>query len=71
MLTFDDRGISRKYNLNLSGSKMEWRRDAPGFYQRYEAVITDSGSTIIGKGGLSKDGSAWEKDLDLTYTRAA
>jgi hypothetical protein len=34
-----------------------------------EGTIVDGGNTIIGKGELSKDGSTWEKDLDLTYRR--
>lgn len=69
MLTFDERGVSRKYNVTLRDNLWKWWRDAPGFSQRYEGVIVDGGNTIIGKGELSKDGLSWEKDLDLTYTR--
>ena len=47
----------------------KWWRNAPGFSQRYTGTIVDGGNTIIGKGELSKDGSTWEKDLDLTYKR--
>jgi hypothetical protein len=48
---------------------LKWWRNAPDFSQRFTGTIVDDGRTMIGKGELSKDGKAWEKDLDLTYTR--
>jgi hypothetical protein len=69
MLYFDERGVSRKYEVSLHDNIWKWWRNAPGFSQRYEGTILDGGNTIIGKGELSRDGSTWEKDLDLTYTR--
>ena len=68
MLTFDERGVSRKYEVTLRDNIWKWWRNAPGFLQRYEGIIEDGGNTIIGKGELSKDGVSWEKDLDLTYS---
>jgi len=69
MLYFDERGVSRKYEVTLRDNIWKWWRNAPGFFQRYEGTIVDDGNTIIGKGELSKDGLSWEKDLDLTYKR--
>jgi len=69
MLYFDERGVSRQYAVSLRDNIWRWWRNAPGFSQRYEGTIVDDGNTIIGKGELSKDGSSWEKDLDLTYKR--
>ena len=69
MLTFDERGVSRMYEVSLRENLWKWWRNAPGFLQRYEASIVDGGQTMIGKGELSKDGVSWEKDLDLTYSR--
>ena len=69
MLTFDERGVSRKHDMALHDNLWTWWRYAPGFAQRYEGSIVDSGNTIIGRGDLSKDGKTWKKDLDLTYTR--
>jgi hypothetical protein len=71
MLTVDERGVSRKYDMTLADNVWKWWRTAPGFFQRYEGRIVDGGTMIIGKGELSKDGVAWEQDLDLTYTRVA
>ena len=69
MLTFDERGVSRKHEVTLLNNIWKWWRNAPGFFQRYEGIIEDGGNTIIGRGELSKDGVSWEKDLDLTYKR--
>lgn len=69
MLTFDERGVSRKYDVTLHDTIWKWWRNGPDFSQRYEGLIVDGGTTIIGKGELSKDGVSWEKDLDVTYTR--
>ena len=69
MLNFDERGVSRKHEVSLRENTWKWWRNAPGFSQRYEGIISEDGNTIIGKGELSKDGVSWEQDLDLTYTR--
>jgi hypothetical protein len=69
MLLFDERGVSRKYEVTLRGNVWKWWRNVPGFSQRYEGTIVDGGNTIIGKGELSKDSLSWEADLDLTYRR--
>jgi hypothetical protein len=69
MLTFDERGVSRKYEVTLQDNTWKWWRNAPGFFQRYQGIIADGGNTIVGKGELSRDGLSWEKDLDLTYRR--
>jgi hypothetical protein len=69
MLYFDERGVSRKYEVTLQDNVWKWWRNAPGFSQRYEGTIVDSGNRVIGKGELSRDDSSWEKDLDLTYQR--
>src|SRR5215218_9937149 len=53
MLTFDERGVSRKYEMTLRNNIWKWWRNAPGFFQRYEGIIVEGGNTIIGKGELS------------------
>lgn len=69
MLYFDERNVSRKYDVSFNNNILKWWRNAPGFSQRYTWTITNDGQTIIGKGELSKDGSTWEKDLEQTFTR--
>jgi GntR family transcriptional regulator/MocR family aminotransferase len=69
MLYFDERGVSRKYEVSFRDNIWKWWRNVPDFSQRYEGTIVDGGNTIIGKGELSRDGFSWEKDLDLDYKR--
>ena len=69
MLYFDERNVSRKYEVSFHNNILKWWRNAPGFSQRFTYSITDKGQTIIGKGELSKDGTSWENDLEQTFTR--
>ena len=69
MLYFDERGVSRVYDVTMAGNQLTWTRDEPSFSQRFVITIEDAGNTMIGKGEMSRGGAAWEKDLELTYTR--
>jgi hypothetical protein len=69
MLYFDERGVSRKYDVTLRDNTLEWWRNTPGFSQRFTGTFADDGNTIIGKGQMQQDGSTWEGDLELTYHR--
>lgn len=69
MLYFDERKVSRKYEVAVDNNSVKWWRNAPGFSQRYSWTITDDGNTIIGKGELCEDGTTWKSDLDQTFTR--
>ena len=69
MLFFDERKISRKYEVSVEDNVVSWWRNVLGFSQRYSWTITDNGNTIIGKGELCEDGETWGKDLDQTFTR--
>ena len=70
MLYFDERGVSRRYEVSLRDNALKWWRDDPGFSQRFTGAITADGRTIVGRGELSRDDASWEPDLQLTYTRA-
>lgn len=69
MLYFDERNVSRKYDVSFHDNILKWWRNEPEFSQRYTWTITNDGQTIIGKGELSKDSTTWEKDLELTFNR--
>ena len=69
MLYFDERGVSRRYEVSLANNVWKWWRNAPGFSQRLTGTISPDRRTIVGRGELSKDGVNWEGDLALTYTR--
>ena len=69
MLYFDERNVSRKYEVSFADNVLKWWRNAPNFSQRYTWTIASDGQTIVGNGELSRDGSTWENDLELTFTR--
>lgn len=70
MLYFDERGVSRRYEVRVENSEWRWWRDAPDFSQRFVGTIAPDGRTIVGRGEYSRNGRPWEPDLALTYTRA-
>ena len=69
MLYFDERGVSRIFAMTFNDNVWKLWRDEPGFRQRFTGTIADDSNTIIGVSELSTDGSTWERDLELTYTR--
>ncbi len=69
MLYFDERRVSRKYEVSFQNDVLKWWRNTPEFSQRYSWTFADNGNAIIGKGELSKDGTTWEKDLEQTFKR--
>ena len=42
---------------------------APDFSQRFTGTFDDDHNTIVGRWEISSDGSTWNHDFDLTYTR--
>ena len=42
---------------------------APDFSQRFTGTFDDDDNTIVGRWEISSDGSTWNHDFDLTYTR--
>jgi hypothetical protein len=69
MAYFDERGVSRELDISLEKNVLMWWRNSPEFSQRMTFTISDDGKTIVSKGTMSKNGGAWESDLQLTYTR--
>lgn len=69
MLYFDERDISRKYDFAITEVGWKWWRNAPDFSQRFTVTISEDGQKMTSKGEMSKDGGAWEGDLDLVYER--
>jgi hypothetical protein len=66
---FDERKVSRKYDVSVENNVVKRWRNAPGFMQRYSWTITDNGNTIISKGELCENGKTWKSDLNQTFTR--
>jgi hypothetical protein len=71
VLYSDARGVSRVYLMTFDGSLWTMHRDAAGFHQRFTATLSDDGKTIAGRWEGSADGSAWDLDFHVTYTKIA
>jgi hypothetical protein len=69
MLYTDERGVARIYQMSLAGGVWKMWRDSPAFSQRMTGTFSADGHTITWLGELSRDGSTWEPDLNVTYTR--
>jgi hypothetical protein len=71
---FDSRGVARVYKMSFSDVVWKLWRDSPDFSpldfaQRYTGTFTDEAKTISGAWEICHDGTAWEHDFALTYTK--
>ena len=70
MSYFDERGVSRRFDVAIEGNELRWWRTAPGFSQRFVITLAPDGKTMHAVSSLSKDDKTWEQDMEVTYTRA-
>ena len=73
---FDSRGVARVYKMTLANNIWSlWRDQADfsplDFSQRYTGTVSDDGQTITGSWEICHDGTTWEHDFDLSYTKLA
>jgi hypothetical protein len=71
---FDSRGVARVYEMSFGDGLWKlWRNSADfsplTFSQRFTGTFGDDGKTINGRWETSNDGSSWEHDFGLTYTK--
>src|SRR5258708_19887821 len=66
-LSFDERGISRKYEMTMTGNQLKWWRDEASFSQRVTMTIEDNANKMETQSERSAEGAARENDLHLTY----
>jgi hypothetical protein len=71
---FDSRGVVRLYSMTFDGRVWTLLRDKPDFSplnfgQRYIGEFSEDGHAIAGRWESSEDGSTWELDFELNYTR--
>jgi hypothetical protein len=68
---FDSRGVARVYEMTFADGVWGLLRIVPGFSQRFTGTFSEDDATITGRWEQSDDGTQWEPDFDLTYTRVA
>ena len=69
VLYYDTRKVSRVYEMSFSDGTWKMWRTSPDFSQRFEGKFNDDGKTITAHWKKSSNGSIWEHDFDVTYTR--
>ncbi len=69
MFYYDDRQVSRIYAMSFENGLWKMWRESPGFWQRYEGKVSEDGNTITAQWEKSNDGTSWEHDFDVRYTR--
>lgn len=70
MIYYDSRGVSRIYQMSLENGVWKLWRDDPDFPQRFIGTFSDDGKTIKAAWEKAPDGSEWQLDFHLTYTKA-
>lgn len=71
VLYYDTRRVSRVYAMSFSDGIWKMWRNSPDFSQRFEGKFGDDGNTIKAHWEKSSDGSTWEHDFDVTYTKVS
>jgi hypothetical protein len=71
VLHYDSRGVSRVYQMTFADRVWKIRREAPGFWQRFSGTISDDDTSITATWDKSPDGSQWNHDFDIIYTRVS
>jgi hypothetical protein len=66
---FDSRGVRRTYGVSLEDGVWRMWRDAPGFDQRFSAVLGDD--AFEGVFELAEAPGDWQEDMRVTYRRRA
>jgi hypothetical protein len=68
---FDSRGVARVYDMTFADGVWELERSAsePDFSQRFTGRFSPDGESIVGRWEMSRDGSNWSPDFNLTYRR--
>src|SRR3954453_8195292 len=60
MIYFDERGISRRYAVEVAAGEVCWHRDEAGFAQRMVGTIFADDKRLNVHGTRSHDGGPWE-----------
>jgi hypothetical protein len=65
----DDRGVCRVYELSIGHGEWKIWREGEPFAQRFTGRFSEDGNRIDTRWQAAKDGTNWETDFDLVFTR--
>lgn len=66
---FDQRGVSRKYDVTLGENGFAMQRMDPKFSQRMTFALAAGDAKMVSQGEMSREGAGWEPDLSQTFER--
>jgi len=69
MIYFDERGLSRHYDVTLGNRTVTWRRDNQDLSQTVTITAENDGGVLIGKGRMAIAGGPWGDDLSQVFHR--
>jgi hypothetical protein len=67
MSYFDERGVSRLFEVTVGDRTVTWRRNDPELAQR--VTIRADGDRLVSKGRMSQNGGDWTDDLSQVFER--
>jgi len=67
MIYFDERGVSRIYEVSVGDRSVAWRREDPDFSQ--STTIAAEGGRLVGTGRMTDESGAWVDDLSQVFVR--
>jgi hypothetical protein len=68
MLYFDERGVSRLFDVTPGDRSATWRRDDPDFAQEV-TIAAEGGDRLVSRGRMSKKSGDWTDDLSQVFVR--
>ena len=68
---FDSRGVARVYAMTITDEAWTLVREHPGFSQRVVGAFSGDGRVIEDRWEICRDGSNWELDFRLKYTKTS
>jgi hypothetical protein len=69
VLYYDTRKVSRVYEMSFLDDEWKMWRNSPDFSQRFEGKFSDDRNIITARWEKSTNGSTWEHDFDVKYTK--
>lgn len=68
MFYYDQRGVSRIFDMTFDGKKMVFSREDKDMHQRMTLTIKADGLHVVAEASDDK-GKTWRKDLEIAYVR--
>lgn len=69
MQYFDERDVSRLYEVSMKDNVLRFWRNVPEFNQRMACTLRDGGKVMDAVWEIDEKGSGWRRDFVQTYTR--